>query len=171
LNIEDQIVVSLRRIARAMDLWSRTLLQRYGLTTPQLTALLAIARLQPVTAGVVAREIHLGHSTVTGILDRLERRGWIGRARGDRDRRSLSLCLTAEGQRFLAGAPNLLQSGFGRRLAALEPWERTQILATLQRLAEMMDGQDSEETAEPGSGHPGRAGAQAARTGRECRPR
>ncbi len=148
LSIEDQIVISLRRITRAMDLRSRTLLQQNGLTTPQLTALWAISRLQPVTAGVVAREIHLGHSTVTGILDRLERRGWIGRARGDRDRRSLSLCLTPEGQRVLSSAPNLLQGGFQQRLATLQPWERTQILATLQRVADMMGVQEADEATE-----------------------
>ena len=131
--------MALRRITRAMDLRSRMLLHQHGLTAPQLSALLAISRLQPVTAGEVARDIHLGHSTVTGILDRLERRGWIGRARGDRDRRSVSLCLTPEGERFLSGAPHLLQSGFQEKLAALPQWERTQILAMLQRVANMMD--------------------------------
>ena len=149
LSIEDQVFIALRRITRAMDLRSRTLLQQHGLTAPQLNTLLAISRLQPVTAGVVAREIHVGHSTVTGILDRLERRGWIGRARGDRDRRSVSLCLTPEGQRFLAGAPALLKSGFQQQLAAFQPWERTQILATLQRVAEMMDAKESEEVSQP----------------------
>ncbi len=145
LSLEDQLFVALRRITRAMDLQSRLLLQDYGLTAPQLSALWAISRLQPVPAGVVAREIHLGYSTVTGILDRLERRGWIGRARGDRDRRSVSLCLTAEGECFLAGAPKLLKSGFQQRLAGLRQWERMQIVATLQRVADMMDDTNLDE--------------------------
>ena len=118
---------------------SRMLLQGYGLTTPQLTTLLAIARLQPVTAGVVAREVHLGQSTITGILDRLERRGWIGRTRGEQDRRSVNLCLTDAGQRVLESAPSLLDDRFRTRLGELAQWERTQILATLQRIADMMD--------------------------------
>lgn len=137
--LEDQILLALRRIARALDRRSRDLLLRHGLTGPQLTTLWAIARLQPVTAGVVAREVHLGHSTVTGILDRLERRGWIGRARGEQDRRNVYLYVTDAGRGLLATAPSLMQEAFRSRLAELAEWERTQMLATLQRVAAMMD--------------------------------
>ena len=139
LTLEDQILVALRRITRAIDLRSRMLLQDYGLTAPQLTALHAISRLQPVTASVLAKEIHLGQPTVTGIVTRLERRGLIERTRGERDRRSVSITLTEEGERVLRDAPSLLQDQFLQRLGDLKEWERTQILATLQRIADMMD--------------------------------
>ncbi|MBC8873668.1 MAG: MarR family transcriptional regulator [Planctomycetes bacterium] len=139
LSLEDQILVALRRITRAIDLRSRTLLQDYGLTAPQLTSLHAISRLQPVKAGGVAKEIHLGQPTVTGILTRLEHRGLIQRTRGERDRRSLNVRLTEEGERVLRDAPSLLQDQFLQKLAELKEWERTQILATLQRIAGMMD--------------------------------
>lgn len=138
-SLEDQIVVALRRITRANDLRSRMLLQHYGLTSPQLAALKAIEGLQPVTAGRVASEIHLGHPTVTGILNRLENRGLLRRVRGDADRRSVSISLTDEGLRVLTDSPPQLQDRFQDELSELEPWERTQILATLQRIADMMD--------------------------------
>jgi DNA-binding MarR family transcriptional regulator len=139
LSLEDQILIALRRITRAIDLRSRMLLQDYGLTAPQLITLHAVARLQPVTAGVLARQVLLGQPTVTGILDRLEHRGLVQRTRGERDRRSVTIRLTAEGQRVLHDAPSPLQDQFQRRLGQLEQWERTQILATLQRIADMMD--------------------------------
>lgn len=139
LSLEDQILVALRRITRAIDLRSRTLLQDYGLTAPQLTTLHAISRLQPAKAGEIAKEIHLGQPTVTGILTRLEHRGLIQRTRGERDRRSLDVRLTEEGERVLRDAPSLLQDQFLQRLGELKEWERTQILATLQRIAGMMD--------------------------------
>lgn len=139
VTLERQILVALRRISHAMDSRSRTLLRRYGLTGPQLTALLTIARLQPVTAGAIAREVQLGHSTVSGILDRLERRGWIGRSRGASDRRQVNLCLTAAGEQLLATVPPPVEEPLRERLAQLEEWERTQILATFQRVAEMME--------------------------------
>lgn len=139
LTLEDQILVALRRIMRAIDLRSRTLLQDYGLTAPQLTALHAISRLQPVTASVLAKDIHLGQPTVTGIVTRLERRGLIERNRGERDRRSVNISLTEEGERVLRDAPSLLQDQFLQKLGGLKEWERTQILATLQRIADMMD--------------------------------
>lgn len=138
--------MALRRITRAIDLHSRTLLRDYGLTAPQLTALHAISRLQPVTASVLSRDIHLGHPTVTGILDRLDRRGLIRRTRGELDRRSVSISLTSEGRTILKQAPSLLQEQFHDRLGQLAIWERTQILATLQPIADMMDATDIEAT-------------------------
>jgi len=151
LLIEDQILVALRRVTRAIDLRSRMLLQDHGLTTPQLLTLLAVARLQPVTATAVAREVHLGQPTVTGILSRLERRGWIQRARGERDRRSVSIRLTESGQQALEQAPSLLAPRFRERFRQLQDWEQTQLLSSLQRLAHMMDAglADDDELLDP----------------------
>jgi len=138
-TLQDQILMALRRITRAIDLRSRTLLQDYGLTAPQLATLNTISRLQPVTVGDIAREIHLGKATVTGILNRLEKRRLVQRMRGDRDRRSVVVNLTPEGEQTLSSAPSLLQDEFQQELDKLKEWERTQILATLQRIAHMMD--------------------------------
>ena len=139
LTITDQIIVALRRITRAIDLRSRTLLQDYGLTVPQLATLKAISQLEPVPAGRIAVEIYLGQPTVTGILTRLERRGLIQRSRDEHDRRAVNTRLTEDGKRVLENAPSLLQDQFEGELSKLKEWEQTQVLATLQRIADMMD--------------------------------
>jgi DNA-binding MarR family transcriptional regulator len=144
LSLEDQVIAALRRITRAIDLHSRLLLKKSGLTSPQLAALHAIRRLGPVTVGVVAREIHLGHATVTGILTRIEERGLVVRTRGSNDRRSVLVELTDEGRNILREAPSPLQECFHRELSRLHEWERTMILATLQRIASMMDAEGIE---------------------------
>jgi len=144
LPLEEQVIAALRRITRAIDLHSRALLQKNGLTIPQLVALQATRRMQPVTVGALARDIHLGAATVTGILGRLEKRGLVTRTRGDADRRSVVVQLTREGAAMVAEAPSLLQDRFHRELAKLQEWERTMILATLQRIASMMDAEDIE---------------------------
>ena len=144
LSLEEQVIAALRRITRAIDLHSRLLLQKNGLTIPQLAALLSIRRLQPITVGALARDIHLGAATVTGILGRLEKRGLVSRTRGDLDRRSVVIQLTDDGAKLVAEAPSLLQDRFHRELAKLQEWEQTMILATLQRIASMMDAEDIE---------------------------
>jgi len=144
LPLEEQVIAALRRITRAIDLHSRLLLQKNGLTIPQLAALQAIRRLQPNTVGALARDIYLGSATVTGILGRLENRGLVTRTRGDLDRRSVVVQLTDDGAKLVAEAPSLLQDRFHRELAKLQEWEQTMILATLQRIASMMDAEDIE---------------------------
>ena len=89
LSVEDQVLAALRRITRAIDLHSRGLMQQVGLTAPQIAALQAIARLQPITAGALAKSIHLSQATVTGILTRLETRTLVSRVRSDTDRRTV----------------------------------------------------------------------------------
>jgi DNA-binding MarR family transcriptional regulator len=141
LSLEDQVIAALRRITRAIDLHSRLLLKKSGLTSPQLTALHAIQRLGPVNVGALAREIHLGHATVTGILTRMEERGFVVRTRGSQDRRSVLVELTREGRKIIEEAPSPLQDRFHQELSRLHEWERTMILATLQRIASMMDAE------------------------------
>ena len=109
LSLEDQVIVALRRITRAIDLHSRLLLQKNGLTTPQLAALRAIQRLHPSAVGAIARDIHLSQATVTGIIGRLEKRGLVIRTRGDRDRRNVGVRLTDDGAELVREAPSLLQ--------------------------------------------------------------
>ncbi|HYW78704.1 MAG TPA: MarR family transcriptional regulator [Thermoguttaceae bacterium] len=142
MNLEDQVIVALRRITRAIDLHSRELMQQAGLTAPQLAALQAIAKLQPVTMGALARVIHLSQATLTGILNRLEARSLVSRARSTSDRRTVVVELTEQGRSVLESAPSLLQDRFRRELLKLQQWEQTQMLATLQRIASMMDAEE-----------------------------
>jgi DNA-binding MarR family transcriptional regulator len=136
------VLISLRRIIRAIDMRSRHLMQQAGLTGPQLLVLQALVRHEQMSAGDLAREVNLSQGTVTSILDRLEKRGLILRMRSETDRRKVYVSLTSEGEAQLAAAPTLLQERFIDRFQQLKDWEQTQILASLQRLAEMMDAQD-----------------------------
>ncbi|HYW79092.1 MAG TPA: MarR family winged helix-turn-helix transcriptional regulator, partial [Thermoguttaceae bacterium] len=64
------------------------------------------------------------------------------RTRGDLDRRSVVVQLTDDGAKLVAEAPSLLQDRFHRELTKVPQWEQTMILATLQRIASMMDAED-----------------------------
>jgi DNA-binding MarR family transcriptional regulator len=138
LNLDDQVVTALRRIARAIDLHSRDLLQQCGLTAPQLLTLRALFQLGSSAVSALATAICVSQATMTGILDRLELRGFVARTRGQDDRRSTLVTLTAAGGDFLGTAPSTLQDHFRDELSKLETWEQTAILSTLQRIAAMM---------------------------------
>lgn len=140
--LEDRIVAAIRRIIRAVDVHSRKLVDEFGLTGPQLATLQEATRLGPVSPGALARSVHLSAATMTGILARLEKRGLVARARGTADRRRVEVTVTDAGREAIARAPSLLQERFLRELAALEDWERHMMLASLQRIASMMDAED-----------------------------
>ncbi|MCA9243231.1 MAG: MarR family transcriptional regulator [Phycisphaerales bacterium] len=139
LTLEDEIVISLRRIIRGVDLHSRALIQSVGLTWPQLAVLRTARRVGPSSVTALARAVRLSQGAVTGILQRLERMGFIERQRSADDRRAFEIRVTPEGHAIIERSPSLLQDRFLAELGKLRDWERHQTLAALQRVAEMMD--------------------------------
>ena len=141
LDLEDRIVAAIRRLMRAVDLHSRRLVDEFGLTGPQLATLQEAARLGPVSATALARAVHLSGATMTGILTRLEKRGYVERTRGATDRRTVLVSVTDVGRDALSRAPSLLQDRFRAALSGLATWEQLMMLANLQRIASMMDAE------------------------------
>jgi DNA-binding MarR family transcriptional regulator len=138
-QISDDILAALRRIIRAIDLQSRQLVRSHGLTGPQALLLKEITLAEGITVGQLAERVSLSQATVTDILLRLERRGLIERQRAQDDKRRVLVRITAEGKVLMKRSIPLLQESFVTRLNQMQPWEQTQLLASLQRLAEMMN--------------------------------
>lgn len=60
---------------------------RIGLSATEFEAMDLIARFQPITAGRLAEYCGLTSGAITGIVDRLERQGFVRRERDPKDRR------------------------------------------------------------------------------------
>lgn len=142
VNNYEQVLVALRRVIRATDLHSKRLSKHAGLTGPQLLIMRAIRDLGEVTIGTIAEKVSLSQATVTTILDRLEHRKLVYRVRSTLDKRKVHAHLTEEGASILARAPNPLQEDFIKKFQSLHEWEQNMILASLQRVANMMDADD-----------------------------
>lgn len=139
MNNYEEVLVALRRVIRATDLHSKRLSKHAGLTGPQLLIMRSIRDLGEVTIGTIADKVSLSQATVTTILDRLEHRNLVYRVRSTQDKRKVHAHLTSEGVEILSRAPNPLQEDFTRKFQSLAEWEQTMILASLQRVANMMD--------------------------------
>lgn len=137
-EVFEKVLVGLRQIIRAIDLHSKRLKQKYGLTGPQLVVLRALGRSRR-TVGELASAVSLSHATVTGVLDRLEQRGLVRRTRSAMDKRCVNVEIEPAGLEILAQQPSMLQEQFIRRFMELEEWEQLLILSSLQRVAAMME--------------------------------
>jgi DNA-binding MarR family transcriptional regulator len=138
----EAVLIALRRVMRATDLHSRELARSTGLTTPQLLLLQTIQQMGKVGVGELAAEMSLSQATVTSILDRLEDRGYVHREKAEYDKRKVFTTLTAQGEAAVKDAPVPLQQSFVDRFRKLEEWEQHQLIASLQRVAAMMDAQE-----------------------------
>jgi DNA-binding MarR family transcriptional regulator len=139
---DEELLVALRKVIRAIDMRSRQLNKEFGLTGPQLLILQKVGKQDGVMVREIADDINLSSATVTNILDRMETRNLVTRVRSTEDKRKVGVFLTEQGKQFLKTAPLPFQEHFTNRFNAMEEWEQSQMVATLQRIASMMDAQD-----------------------------
>ncbi len=79
---------------------TRTVAEGYGLTGSQLLALKMIGPRGRISLSELSGRIRAKNSTVTGIVDRMERDGLVVRKRSDDDRRVVNLELTSKGRKL-----------------------------------------------------------------------
>ncbi|MDQ2070559.1 MarR family winged helix-turn-helix transcriptional regulator [Natronospira bacteriovora] len=139
---DESILRALRRVIRAVDLYSRQLSVRHNLTGPQLVCLRQLARSGGMTPGHLAREISLSPATISGILDRLEKRGYITRNRRPEDKRQVLVALTDAGRALIERTPLPLQERFTQRLAELPLERQAEINEALQQVVTMMEAEE-----------------------------
>ena len=146
VRMTEHVATTLRRIMRAIDVRSKLLAARYGLTGPQVAVLKELSAREGISVSGLTGALHLSQATVTGILDRLETRGLVRRERSSQDKRCVLVWMTDAGRKVASGAPPLLQEEFTAAFEELKDWEQTQILSSLQRLAAMMEAGRIEAT-------------------------
>lgn len=88
---------SFRRVQQAFYQKLLKAAQPHGITPVQILVLKALSERSPMRLTELAERMHLGNSTTSGIVDRLEKAGLIARERGQTDRRAVKLSLTEAG--------------------------------------------------------------------------
>lgn len=139
ISYEEDILLSVRKIMRAIDMHSSYLARQYGLTSPQLICMKRLSEETEMTPGALAKDVHLSHATVTGIINRLEKKGLVQRTRSTEDGRSFLINLTDTGASMIKSSPSMLQEQFMHELSKLADWEKTMILSSLQRITSILD--------------------------------
>lgn len=143
LDRTDQSLVALRRILRATELYERSLAQAAGLTPAQLRVLQIVAGggAAGATPKALAQRMGVSQATVTALVDRLVARQMVQRSRSLTDRRQTDVVITQTGQQTVKTAPDALQQRFVRAFEALQDWEQAQLVASLERVAAMLNAQ------------------------------
>ena len=141
-DLHQDVLIDLRRIMRAADIYSRRLGRESGLTTPQLVVLRAILDHGNPTVSQISKDVSLSQATVTSILNRLQKSALIDRNRSERDKRQVIVTLTESGAKLLQSAPQPLQEEFVSRFDELADWEQHFIVSALARVAAMMDAEE-----------------------------
>jgi DNA-binding MarR family transcriptional regulator len=139
-KLVEQIERDLADIRRALRVPLETEIAHGGLTPPQLAVMQALVRSDAMSLKELSRVVGLAHSTVSGIVDRLESKGLLERRTDPADGRVTRIYPTDAVKEFVAEQlPKLSERPLERALRRASRAERAQIGATIRRLRELLD--------------------------------
>jgi MarR family transcriptional regulator, organic hydroperoxide resistance regulator len=136
-----RIVAGLRRVVRALELYSQEVRRDFGLTAPQLWALKTLERTGPLTTGALAKALVIHQSSASLLAGRLERRGLVRRTRSPDDRRCVRIELTDQGHAICAEAPEPAQGRLLHGLATMSPPRIRNIRRAVEDLVRAMEAE------------------------------
>src|ERR1051325_6804444 len=141
-----EITARLRSVRRGLLQAARAELTRSGLTGAQLNVVSLLGARGAMSLSDLSHELALGHSTVSGIIDRLQARGIVQRRPHPTDRRYTLVSLT---DKLSNRAPAMIAHGPGSRLvdalANASPAERRTMLEGLKLLQRYLTAWSEDE--------------------------
>jgi len=141
-----EIMQSLRRIIKSLQDYSQTVYSHFGITGPQLWALKTLSKRGSLSLGELSKGMYLHPSTVSGVVDRLEKKGYVVRNRTEKDRRVIKVQLTPKGKTVVKRAPNPVQGKMIYGLRKLKKEKLILIDESVQELVRIMEAQNLKVT-------------------------
>jgi len=144
------IIADFRAAMNQLKCASSERLVRLGISMAQLHILYTLQRAGEMPMSRLADVLNVSLSNATGLIDRIEERGFVERTRVPEDRRIVMIRVTEAGRRMLdevdAVSADLLRTVFGRI-------GRSQLAAVGRAIAELRRGLE-ETTGVPSDRHP-----------------
>lgn len=114
---------------------TKELARRADLTGPQLTVVKMLEQIGDMSLSELSDKIRAQNSTVTGIIDRMEREELVKRERSKEDRRVVFIRLTAKGRELAREIPVEPMEIFRSALESLSAQEMRDLMRIMTKLA------------------------------------
>ncbi len=136
-----EILIKIRKIVRSVDIESKKIQKEYGVSIPQVLCLsfLHNSPNYQSTQGEIRKFLNLNSSTVSGIINRLERKGFLARLPKSGDKRVVNIALTSGGDKLLSSIPSLLHEQLSERLKKLDNEKLKRVEESLNTLITLLD--------------------------------
>ncbi|MEK4178252.1 MarR family transcriptional regulator [Aeribacillus sp. FSL K6-1121] len=137
-NTVEEIEKSLRCIAAILKKKGRDILSNYSITPPQFDALLLLNESGNMTIGELSNKMYLACSTITDLIDRMEKNNLVKRVKDEKDRRLVRIQLLENGQRVIEAALAKRQENLREVLKNFSDQEIVQLEKLLAKLQQEM---------------------------------
>lgn len=137
-NYVDEVDALMRAVAAVVRQRGREILKDFDITPPQFNALLELICGGNLTMGELCDRLYLASSTVTDLVDRMEKNGLVERERDPADRRVIRLNVKEYGHRLVGRVMEARKKYLATVLAKLDRERRRQVLDSLRLLHDVM---------------------------------
>lgn len=139
-----EIMISVRKIVRAINLESKRVEKNFGISIPQLLTLKYLKENPDykTTMRSLREFLSLNASTVTGIVSRLEAKGFVARLPNPADKRSTPIVLTSKGDELIKKTNVSLHEKISKNLEALNDEEYGAIADSFQTIINFLNIED-----------------------------
>ena len=132
----DRIVETILYLYTESRRVTKTQAREHGLTGPQVSALKILEAMGDLSLTELSGRMSARNSTLTGIVDRMERDGLVQRERSQTDRRVVLIRPTEKGREVARSVPVSAMEIFATALGGLEGEDRRELRRILSSLAE-----------------------------------
>lgn len=136
LKLDNQLCFRLYTAARLIAGAYNPYFEPLGITYPQYLVLLVLWEKDQQPVNDIAKRLHLETNTVTPLLQRMEKAGFIVRKRGEKDTRQRIVSLTPKGIAMREQAKNIPEDLSKQVLQHVSMEEITNIIPALDKLIE-----------------------------------
>lgn len=135
-----EILINIRKIIRSINLESKRIEKEYGISIPQYLCLNFLNSKEDfrATSKEIGEHLNLNASTVSGIISRLEKKGFVAKLPNEVDKRSSYIYLTALGERTTNSIPDLLHEKLTKKLQTLSETELNNLQSAMSLLVKFM---------------------------------
>ena len=137
------VIDDIRRIFQVLTEQSRKIEYETSLTGPQLWVVKILKETSPMKVSDLARRMYLHPATMVGLLDRLEAKCLVKRARSEKDRRVVFIDLTEKGRELEINSPEVVQNLLVGGLEKLTAQELKVISDGLERVVTILGAKDA----------------------------
>lgn len=96
-----QVSLLIKEVNSLLSQSIKQMFDQTGLTTPQIMVLSAISKNGEMMVSELSEKLNLSNSTISGIVDRLEKQEYVERKRNKEDKRVVKVSLTDKSQRIM----------------------------------------------------------------------
>lgn len=134
MTFQDCICFQLGALSRKISRYYRDRIAEFNLTHSQFFILAQVIELEGATPSQLAEKTFTDRATVTGLIDRLERDGWVERRADRNDRRTLRIYLSEKAKAHQAAFVALFNEINGSFIQRFTPNEWKQLQKLLAKL-------------------------------------